>query len=170
MGRIAFSLILRCDRRASCPRRRGGFETSRARGRRGICSMLLTEINVRDQRKSVHRHGTVLGPLADWPTEGNATRRRGQCLAKVRHGGVRNRVGLGRHFLHEHVRSASTWRSPRMKTLREHPRCGEISGKRGAQGKEMRSSNRPTRYLSSAELLGPAGQCRGAQIPCVLLP
>ena len=41
-----------------------------------------------------------------------------------------------------------------MKTLREHPRCGEISGKRGAQGKEMRSSNRPTRYLSSAELLG----------------
>ena len=111
-------------------------------------------INVRDQRKSVHRHGTVLGPPADWPTEGNATRSRGQCLAKVCDGGVRNPVGPGRHILHEHVGSASTWRSPRMKTLREHPRCGEISGKRGAQGKEMRSSNRPTRYLSSAELLG----------------
>ena len=109
---------------------------------------------MRHQRKSAHHDGTVLGPLADWPTEGNATRSRGHCLAKVRHGGVRNPVGFGRHFLHEHVGSASTWRSPRMKTLREHPRCGEISGKRGAQGKEMRSSNRPTRYLSSAELLG----------------
>ena len=75
-------------------------------------------IKVRDQRKSVHRPGTVHGQLADWPTEGNATRSRGQCLAGVRHGGVRNPVGLGRHFLHEHVGSAFSWRSPRMKTDR----------------------------------------------------
>ena len=125
-------------------------------------------IKVRDQRKSVHRHGTVLGPLADWPTEGNATRSRGQCLAEVRHGGVRNPVGLGRHFLHEHVGSASTWISSRMKTLREHSYCGEISGERGAQGKEMRSSNRPTRYLSSAELLGVLDSAEAPKSPACL--
>ena len=110
----------------------------------------------------------MLGPLADWPTEGNATRSRGQCLAEVRHGGVRNPVGLGRHFLHEHVGSASTWRSPRMKTLREHPRCGEISGKRGAQGKEMRSSNRPTRYLNSAESFGVLDSAEAPKSPACL--
>ena len=57
-----------------------------------------------------------------------------------------------------------------MKTLREHPLCGEISGKRGAQGKEMRSSNRPTRYLSSAELLGVLDSAEAPKYPGVLLP
>ena len=52
-----------------------------------------------------------------------------------------------------------------MKTLREHPRCGEISGKRGAQGKEMRSSSRPTRYLSSAELLGVLDSAEAPKCP-----
>ena len=52
----------------------------------------------------------------------------------------------GRHFLHEHFASGS----PRMTALREHPRCGVIPGDRGARGQEMRSSNRPTKYLSSA--------------------
>ena len=55
-----------------------------------------------------------------------------------------------------------------MKTLREHPRCGEISGTRGAQGKEMRSSSRPTRYLSSAELLGVVDSAEAPKSPVCL--
>ena len=45
-----------------------------------------------------------------------------------------------------------------MQALREHPRCGVISGKRGAQWQEMRSSHRSTKDLSSApELQGVPG-------------
>ena len=55
-----------------------------------------------------------------------------------------------------------------MKTPREHPRCGEISGKRGAQGKEMRSSNRPSRYLSSAELFGVLDSAEAPKTPACL--
>ena len=55
-----------------------------------------------------------------------------------------------------------------MKTLREHPCCGEISGKRGAPGKEMRSSNRPTRSLSSAELLGALDSAEAPKSPVCL--
>ena len=55
-------------------------------------------------------------------------------------------LAQGRHFLHEHF----AWGSPRMTALREQPRCGVIPGDRGARWQEMRSSNRPTKYLSSA--------------------
>ena len=37
-----------------------------------------------------------------------------------------------------------------MKAFREYSRCVEISGKRGAPWPEMRSSSRPTRYISLA--------------------
>ena len=41
-----------------------------------------------------------------------------------------------------------------MRALREHPRCSATLGDRGTRCQEMRSSNRPTKYLSSApELL-----------------
>ena len=63
-------------------------------------------------------------------------------------------LAQGRHFLHEHFEDAPAWGSGRMRALREHPRCGVILGDRGARWQEMRSSNRPTKYLSSApELL-----------------
>ena len=52
-----------------------------------------------------------------------------------------------------------------MKTLREHPCFEEISCKRGAQGKEMRSSNRPTTYLSSTELLGVLDSAEAPKCP-----
>ena len=54
-------------------------------------------------------------------------------------------LAQGRHFLHEHF----AWGSPRM-TVREHPRCGVIPDDQGARGQEMRSSNGPTKSLSSA--------------------
>ena len=67
-------------------------------------------------------------------------------------------LAQGRHFLHVHFEDASAWGSPRMRALREHPRCGVITGDRGAWGQEMRSSNTPTKYLSSApELLSVLG-------------
>ena len=44
---------------------------------------------------------------------------------------------------------------PRMKTLREHSYCGEISGDtRSTRKRDRAAQNRPSRYLSSAELFG----------------
>ena len=76
----------------------------------------------------------------------------------------------GRHFLHEHPASASSWQVPRMKSLRQHPGVGETvahlcqyglttSGTRGGRV----PAQKPTRFLSSApELLRFLGhQCKG---------
>ena len=81
-------------------------------------------------------------------------------------------LAQGRRFLHQHLENASTWGSPRMQALREHPRSGVIYGKRGAQWPEMRGSDRSTKDLSAApELQGaPNRPPASSEIRCEALP
>ena len=68
------------------------------------------------------------------------------------------RWSKGGMFCMNTFEDAHTWGSPRTRALREHPRCGVIPGNRGRRWQEMRCSNSPTKYLSSApELLSVLG-------------
>ena len=66
-------------------------------------------------------------------------------------------LGAGRHFLHEHPVTASSWHQPIVLELRRDERVGEIVGDQcryglrtvGPHG-EWRPAKKPTRFLSSA--------------------
>ena len=73
-----------------------------------------------------------------------------------------------RHFLHEHFEDAATWGPPRTRALREHPRCGVIPGG-GARWQEMRSPNRPTKYLSTRVAESAEQHCDSPNIFCLPL-
>jgi hypothetical protein len=63
----------------------------------------------------------------------------------------------GRHFIHEHPASATSWSYPRMARLREKKGVGEVVGHLCQYGLTTRSGGsqapamKPTRFLSSAE-------------------
>jgi hypothetical protein len=63
----------------------------------------------------------------------------------------------GRHFIHEHPASATSWSYPKMKKLREKKGVGEVVGHLCQYGLTTRSSGgqapamKPTRFMSSAE-------------------
>ena len=69
----------------------------------------------------------------------------------------RLQLAEGRHFLHEHPQSASSWKDPWMEALLKHPRVSTTIGhqcmygltSKGPDGKEM-PSMKPTRFASSS--------------------
>ena len=130
--------------------------------------MLLTESKCVTNENLCIVMGPCLDPWRTGPPKAMQREVEDNVFLKFAMEVYETQLALGRHFAHEHVGSASTWTSSRMKTLREHPRCEEISGKRGAQGKEMRSSNRQTRYLSSTELLGVLDSAEAPKSPACL--
>jgi hypothetical protein len=68
-----------------------------------------------------------------------------------------HQIRHGRHFIHEHPASATSWSYPRMARLREKKGVGEVVGHLCQYGLTTRSGEKqvpamkPTRFLSSAE-------------------
>jgi hypothetical protein len=68
-----------------------------------------------------------------------------------------HQIRHGRHFIHEHPASATSWSYPRMARLREKKGVGEVVGHLCQYGLTTRSGGgrapalKPTRFLSSAE-------------------
>ena len=80
-------------------------------------------------------------------------------------------LDAGRHFLHEHPASASSWREAKVQRLRQDTRVTEVVGHQCRYGLRTRGPGgtwmpalKPTRFLSSSEdILRQLGlRCRGA--------
>ena len=69
-------------------------------------------------------------------------------------------LSAGRHFLHEHPASASSWREAKVQRLRQDPRVAEVVGHQCRYGLRTRGPDgawmpalKPTRFLSSSEAI-----------------
>ena len=140
----------------------------------GFASTGIHDAPVSPRRKTIF-DTNVLVFLADWPTEGSATRSRGHSLAELRHGDVRNPVWpMGTTFCMNTLKMLPLGHHRKSKHSVSTPRCGVFLGKRRAQWQELRSSNNtdpgawptqiPLAFLPRT-VRGIAAQCRREEVP-----